>query len=552
MTGASRNSKVAIATLLACQALLLGWEAWRIGVTFDEPSHLAAGYMYWRGQDVLFPSDTPPLMRIVSGWAPRLLHAPLRQDTPAWRSQSSFDIGGQMMEALGARGKHRLIFLARLCFLPFALLTVWLVWHWGRQLFGETVAIVLAGCAVLEPTLLGHGPLVKSDVPAAFGCLLFFYNAWRYWQRPDLRRAVALALGLLVAVLAKFNLLALIAVAVVLVLWRGPRAAGAAVVLVTVYLGVVASYQFQGRRILRAELQQMREEGFGRGEVAAARILGKLPWPQQFVRGLRYIGQADRNQSFPAYLLGRKIEYAAPLYFPLAWAVKFPIALQLLGLAGLAAVAVRAAKQEAGAADVFVWGPAALILGLALRSHIHIGFRHVLPAVPFVILGAGFALDRWGSGRAFRVATAGCLLWLAMACVRIYPQGISYFNEWAGGPQNGWKYLADSNIDWGQNLPELARYVADHGIGKMKTYYFGTDIPGQYIPADKLVLQAAPWGGEWEKEKRLEPEPGVYAISVNSLLGHFFSPAYQDYFAWFKARPPDGRAGYSILIYYVR
>jgi hypothetical protein len=537
--------------LLAAYALLLGCEAWRVGVTFDEPSHLAAAYMYWRGRDVLLPSDSPPLMRIISGWAPRLMRAPLREDTRAWQTQSSYEIGGEMLEALGAAAKRRLLFRSRLCFLVFPLLLVWLLWHWGRQLFSERTALVIVLCAILEPTLLGHGSLIKSDVAAAFGYLLFFYTAWRYWRRPDCIRAAIMSAGLLLAVLAKFNLLVLIPIALLLILRRGPRLAGAAMALATVYLGLLASYQFRVRPISQAEIMQMKSEGFSRPEIAVARTAGRLPWPPQFIRGLRYIGQADRGPGFPAYMLGRKIEYAAPWYFPLAWAVKFPIGLQLLTLAGAAALAARAVSGKAGVNDWFVWGPAALMAALVVRSHIHLGFRHALPALPFLLLGAGFAFERWGGGSGFRLGALACIVWLAVASLRIYPQGISYFNEWAGGPENGWKYLADSNLDWGQNLPELQRYVVKHNIQKIMTYYFGTDILRDYIPDDKLVVQAAPWAPEWEKETRLAPAPGVYAISVNTLLGYFFSPAYQDYFAYFKSRRPDGRAGYSIFIYRV-
>lgn len=545
-----KATKTLVAILLSCYAAVLSSQAWRIGVTFDEPSHLAAGYMYWLGQDVLHPSDTPPLMRILSGWIPHVMGVAVKRDT--WTRETSFDIGSHMLQALDAPRARRFIFLSRLPFLIFPLLTVWLVWHWAGQLFGEGTALVLAVAAMLEPTLAGHGPLVKSDVAAAFGCLLFFYSAWRYWARPDLRLVVWLALSLLVAVLAKFNLLALVPVAVVLVWWRGPRRTGIAVVLAVLYVGILAGYQFQAGPIQHGDFALMRQEGFSRVEVAVARVLGRLPWPEQFIRGIRYISAANRNEGFPAYMLGRKIEYAAPWYFPLAWAVKYPIALQLLAVAGLAAVGFRLRRREAGAADAFVWGPPVLMLALALPSHIHIGFRHMLPAIPFTILGGGFALARWGPTLPGRAATAAALLWLAVAAARIHPHSLSYFNEWVGGPENGHRYLADSNLDWGQNLPELKRYLEEHRVAQVKLFYFGTDVPWRHLPSEKLEMLAAPWAPEWEREMRLEPAPGVYAISVNTMLGYFFRPLYRNYFAYFKARRPDARAGYSILIYHVR
>lgn len=548
MTATSGNrSTGCFVLLLVLYAAALAWQAWRVGITFDEPHHLVDGYMYWLRQDTLYPSDTPPLTRITSGWIPRLLKTPLRKDTEGWKRQGSFDIGGDLMNSLDAAAKRRLFFLTRLTFLIYPLALVWLVWQWSRELFCEPVALALAACAALEPTILAHGHLIKSDVAAATGAVLFAYLAWRYWREPSWARLLGMCAGLLVAVLAKFTLLALVPVAAALVLWRGPRLAGLPLLAAMLYGGILAGYQFyEVRKIRPHEYQQMREEGFTEREVRLARMAGKLNWPAQFVKGLRYIGAADRNAGFHAYLLGKKIEYKAPLYFPVAWAVKFPIFLQLLTLAGLAAV------SRPGAAAAFVWGPALYLTALLLPSHIHIGFRHMMPVLPFCILGGGFALHRWGGLRPVRWAAAGGLVWLAAASAWIYPRGIAYFNEWVGGPRNGWKYLADSNIDWGQSLPDLAAYVARNRIEKIRTFYFGFDQPGHYIPREKIDNQAAPWDKKWVTSTRLDPAPGVYAISVNILLGYFFEPDYREYFACFKQRTPEAQPGYSIFVYHVK
>src|SRR6185503_16182596 len=111
---------------MALYAAALGWQAWRIGITFDEPHHLVDGYMYWLRQDVLFPADTPPLTRITSGWVPRAMNIPLRKDTEGWRRQGSFDIGGDLIRGLPAATVRRLFFLTRLTFLIYPLALVWL------------------------------------------------------------------------------------------------------------------------------------------------------------------------------------------------------------------------------------------------------------------------------------------------------------------------------------------------------------------------------------------------------------------------------------------
>lgn len=539
--------------MLAGYAAALGYEAWHLGATVDEPSHLMRAYSWWERRQIMFPPDTPPLTWMTSGWIPLLIKPPVLKDTDAWRIQSSFVVGHETLRESGALAARRLVFFTRLTYLVFPLLAAWLLWHWARQLFSESTSLILTACAMLEPTLLGHGPLLKTDVASAFAALLFFYQAWRYWQRPDLRRALGLVFCLLLAMLVKFTLAPLVVVALALLLWRGPRLAGTLALFAILYGGILAAYQFRDiRPVSRQDLEQFRDDGFTPRELSAIRLLGRLPWPPQFIDGLRFVERANRNQGFPAYMLGRKIEYGAPGYFPLAWAIKFPIALQLATAAGLAALLARLRRGETSAIDAFVWFPPALFLGLAMRSHIHMGFRHLLPVLPFLILGAGFALDRWSRRGWARAAAGGCLLWLAVASARIYPQGISYFNEWVGGPQNGWKYLADSNIDWGQNLPELGAWVAGAGVDKIQVGFFGFDIIEHYLPAEKFESMGAPWDRQYVTTTRLEPAPGVYAISVTMMLGYFFEPEYHDYFAWFRERNPDAKAGYSIFIYYVR
>src|SRR5258706_8005329 len=176
------RTRLAIIALLTFQAVALGYEAWHLSLTADEPSHLVAGYMYWNGRDGLFPSDTPPLTRLAGGWVPLLLRAPILVGPGPLENQSAYVIGDDLMRRMDGPSARRLIFRCRLPFLVFPLLITALVWHWGCRLFGDFPALMLAACAAAEPTILGHGALIKSDVPAAAMTLLFCYASWRYWR----------------------------------------------------------------------------------------------------------------------------------------------------------------------------------------------------------------------------------------------------------------------------------------------------------------------------------------------------------------------------------
>ena len=540
-----------IGFLLAALAALLLQQTRHLGLTVDETSHFAAAYMYWLGDDSLQPSDAPPLTRMICGWVPRVLGAPSPRETAGWEDRDAYRIGAEILDRPNIRAR-RLLFYTRLPFLVFPLLIVFLLWHWGRQLFGDTVGLILAACGALEPTILGHGVLVNSDVPAAFGALWLAYAAWRYWRTPTRNRLLILTLATVVAVLIKFTLLPLAIAGLALALWKGPRLLGAIAIPLAVYIGILAASQFHAQPVPQAEVNQFSGAGVPHWALPAANLLARLPWPLQFVRGILYIGGSLQGDGFTGYLLGHKIHGWAPLYFPIAWAIKFPIPLQVLVLAGLAALAIRIRRREAGAADVIVWGAAAFFFGAATLSNSHLGFRHVLPAVPFLILSGGFALARWNGGRAARAAMALGLVWLAVSSLRVWPNGISYFNEWIGGPAQGWRYLADSNLDWGQNLPDLAAWLERNRIARVKTFIFGYDNPFFYLKPGSMDPQPLPSAENPALEHSYRPQPAIYAVSVNYLTGFLAPPGYEDYLANFRERRPAAHAGHSILIYDVR
>ena len=78
-----------------------------------------------------------------------------------------------------------------------------------------------------------------------------------------------------------------------------------------------------------------------------------------------------------------------------------------------------------------------------------------------------------------------CAVWwwqepASSSAIQIHPYQLAYFNRFAGGPAAGSRYLDDSNIDWGQDLPSLAAWQSEHGVRPLALWYFGTDDPAGY------------------------------------------------------------------------
>ena len=198
--------------------------------------------------------------------------------------------------------------------------------------------LLLAACGALEPTIQGHGVLINSDVPAAFGAFWWAYAAWKYWCTPKLGALLILTFGDGSGVLTKFTAAAVGHGGLRTSPLEGPRLLARHRPSVGLYVGILAASQFQAQAVPPAEIQQFRGAGVPDWAPARVKLLARLPWPLQFVRGLLYVGGSLHGEGFTGYMLGRKIHGWVPLYFPLAWAIKFPIPLQFLTAAGLAAL----------------------------------------------------------------------------------------------------------------------------------------------------------------------------------------------------------------------
>ena len=215
-------------------------------------------------------------------------------------------------------------------------------------------------------------------------------------------------------------------------------------------------------------------------------------------------------------------------YFPYAFAVKTTIPAMIVGLLALAALAVRWKSADEGEswvqraqASLYAGTPLLALLfvywAFALTTHLNIGHRHLLPTYPALCIlagGAAFWIQplfermrkaepqtgrerrRQRSGarvedslsrlrKAAGAATIALLAWHVMESAAIRPNYLAYFNQLAGGPSRGYTHLADSSLDWGQDLPALKRWLDAQGLqqpdhGGVYLSYFGTARPEYY------------------------------------------------------------------------
>ncbi len=107
--------------------------------------------------------------------------------------------------------------------------------------------------------------------------------------------------------------------------------------------------------------------------------------------------------------------------------------------------------------------------------------------------------------------------------------------------------LVDSNIDWGQDLKLLKRWMDAQGVSHVNLAYWGVADPAYYgIDCTHMLttMQSVPY-------PPMPPQlPGYVAVSVQLL----HDPAYPKvvaYFAPLLQKTPVAVIGYSIHVYWV-
>jgi hypothetical protein len=269
---------------------------------------------------------------------------------------------------------------------------------------------------------------------------------------------------------------------------------------------------------------------------------GFIPW----ISGLeQFLSLAHSGRL--AFFLGEYSYLGWWNYFIVTFLIKTPIGSLIVIAASLAfyRVGTRLSRSEA----ILLLVPVLLIFVATSQAKVNIGVRHILPVYPFLFVLA----SRLATIRLHRRWLAHCLigipvLWTAISSLRVAPHQLAYFNEFVGGPAQGYRYLSDSNLDWGQDLKGLKAYMERENLPMIYLSYFGTAPPAYYGIRYQYVPGA--WPLEWPPPADKVPATAarkILAISVYNLQD--VSTAYYPLFRWLWARKPIAKIGYSIFCY---
>lgn len=592
------KSNLIAGLFLTGMAVLMFFSSLGDSATMDELAHISAGYSYLTQKDHRLNPEHPPLIKDLAAAPLLFLNLNFPVESKAWREDvnGQWDIGRSFLYESG-NDPDRILFWSRLPMMILTLILGWLFFNWAKKIYGNKVGLLSLFFFSFSPTIIAHSRYVTTDLAAAFGFFIGIAAFVRFLEKQTANRMILAGLAIGAALLLKFSVILLIPFCLLFgflrlipanfnqfefrdFLLKKLKMLGqiavifliAAASVYLVYLFHVWNYP-QERQVRDTDLI-LASFGFRpAADLALAMAANPIFRPLgQYLLGLLMVAQRSAGGN-TAYFLGEVSSGGWWYYFPTAYLLKEP--LPFLILAGLALIlALKAIKnsREKTLAAALEWmrGNFALSTGMifiagywliSIRSPLNIGIRHVIPTYPFIYFLVSRQIVRWFHFSSFSdpqnlrqrlrtlyeryvkalpkyVLMTFLFLWLVLSTAVAFPNYLSYYNELAGGSRNGFKYIVDSNYDWGQDLKRLQNFVQKNKIEKIAVDYFGGGAPSYYL-GDKFE----PWQPERGRPDPSKGNPEWLAVSATLRQGA------QDSYLWLRDREPIARAGYSIFIY---
>ncbi len=553
----------------------------------DEIPHIGAGYSYLVKQDYRLNPEHPPLIKDLAAIPLLFLKLNFTEKSNAWieKINGQWDFGREFIYASG-NDADKITFWARL--LP-TLLTIifgWLIYKWTSKNFGYYSGLLSLFFFAFSPTLLAHGKFVTTDVGAAFGFFIATVAFISFVKNPTIKSSVLAGFVFGVAQMLKFSTFLLVPLFIFLILvwllinWHKSfnnlvekeakvnKKQFIALsfflffigyfLILTVYLFHTWHYPIE---------KQIADIQYNLAGFSIKKMTNFVVWVSskpilraygQYLHGLFMTFQRATGGN-TTYFLGEVSNKGWHYYFPIVYLIKEPLTIHILTLIILIILIITKLKNYFSLKNIkkfiknhfseFTMLSAIAIYWIsAIMSNLNIGVRHILPTFPFlyilissqiVVLLNKIKGKKW----LFQVGCALLLLliiWQIISVVKTYPYFLAYFNELAGGPNKGYKYVVDSNLDWGQDLKRLAQFVEKNNIDKIYLDYFGWADPYYYLKNKYVPFSAG----------QPLPKEGWIAISATYYQNSLKTPDKA-----YRLILPEGseitKIGYSIFIYHL-
>ncbi len=364
------------------------------------------------------------------------------------------------------------------------------VFKWSKELYGFKAGLLSLFLGSLSPNLIAHSQFIGTDVYAALATIGLFYHAWKFSHFKSFNQLTYMALFLGFSVISKQSLLFFYPVLILLLICAIPPKNiksffsrkyifNKKTVLSFAWVAIINLFVINAAFLFYQTGRPLEEYHFISTEFQKIQkslsYLGKipLPLPTPFLTGLdgskfyENLGGGFLESSYGnVYLLGvSKQNGSFWNYFIVVLFFKLTIPF----LSGIAIATHRTINLRK--LRLFFTNEAFIVLpvftGLILFSFFYkaqVGIRHILFILPLLQVWCGICIYQ------LSVAASKKLPYLliplcafqVVSVMSYFPHFLPYTNEFILNKMNAYKYIADSNLYYGEGRFWLTKYMESH------------------------------------------------------------------------------------------
>lgn len=582
---------IIVAALLVIMAGVMFFSSRGDSNIVDEIAHIPAGYSYITTGDYRLNPEHPPLIKDLAAIPLVLTGAKFPYDY--WRANvgivnNQWETGWKFIYRYG-NDPAVVTILARI---PMMLVSIGLgilVYLWTAKLYGKKAGIFALALYAFDVNIIAHSRFVTTDLGISAALFLHMFTLWLFIKNPNWGKLLLTGFTFGVALVTKFSaaILAPIYVIVfgIMVLKRGAkeqknifamtcdqkwykRFLGSAVSLgLIAFIGFMFMWIFYIPHTINMPPQVQKDliiESLPNNPLNPVLIkMADNPLARplgQYILGFSMVSSHVEG-GHDAFLLGQVSNKGWWYYYPVAITLKTAIPVFIFLILTLALWKWLPKKDWFD--ELYLWVLPPVLLFMGMTGSINLGIRYMLPVYPFIFVFVsklvGLIDFEWIKSllnhkkeilktktlNIVMTAVIGMLmLWYVAGSLGTYPYYLSYYNEFIGGYQNGYKYLTDSNTDWGQDVKRLSKWVEKEGIEKIYVDVFPGSMPASYYLGDNMI--------EWHVQNG-RPE-GIFAVSATFYQNSRLKKDRNDGmdYSWLDDKKPIKNLGGSILIYDLR
>nr|UDF05924.1 ORF2 [Hormoscilla sp. GUM007] len=472
------------------------------------------------------------------------------------------------------------IYVGKLATIFVSLIAAIYVFIWSRELYGLHAGFLSLILYILDPNIIAHSRLVHQDILGACSVFVATYYFWRVLKYGGRKNTILSIITFGIAQITRYTAIFLVPIYLLLTLgfhsstiinlirgrdWKNittkivnfgkftMACLLATILIINIGLSFdktftkLGDYDFASKAFISLQSQPLLKEL-------------PVPLPYAYLSGLDF-GKSKQETGFgsgPSYLMGRlglKNGERSPdpydfkgfkgfkEYYLIAFLYKVPIATQLLIILAIWCLIRDRKEIKFWQNEAFLLLPFFFYFCTLSLTASQLGIRYILMIFPFLFVVASRVTVFGEEAKArTRVLVVSMVAYLLISNLSYFPHYVSYFNEFLLDRKMGYTILADSNLDWGQDVVYVVNYLQKNPEIKYVR---------DFNPMTRKLLE-----NEIKTDQIFniqQPQVGLVTLGANMLVGIAEDPKLAQFTKFLRDNlKPVGRIAYSYLVFDIR